>query len=83
MHTNKSNSSTELKIDIKPFGSSQGAINKISELVMKNQSVKKYLDGPRNTLLWFEFIDPNDEYSKNRNENSPPSHFRITFYDYK
>jgi hypothetical protein len=44
--------------------------------------LKKYLDGTRNRLLWFEFIDPDDEYSKNRNENTPPNHFRITFYDY-
>lgn len=82
MNTNKSNSSSELKIDIKPFGPSQETVTKISELVMQNKLVKKYLDGTRNRLLWFEFIDPDDEYSKNHNENSPPNHFRITFYDY-
>jgi hypothetical protein len=82
MNTDKSNSSSELKIDIKPFGPSQETVTKISELVMKNKLVKKYLDGTRNRLLWFEFIDPDDEYSKNHNENSPPNHFRITFYDY-
>ena len=82
MNTKKSNSSSELKIDIKPFGPSQETVTKISELVMKNKLVKKYLDGTRNRLLWFEFIDPDDEYSKNQNENSPPNHFRITFYDY-
>ena len=32
MHTNKSNSSTELKIDIKPFGSSQGAFDLFSNI---------------------------------------------------
>ncbi|MGH9997245.1 MAG: hypothetical protein ACRD7F_04480, partial [Nitrososphaeraceae archaeon] len=82
MNTFQSNSSTELKIDIKPFGPSQETIIKISELVVKDKLVKKYLDGTRNRFLWFEFIDPNDEYSKNRNENSPPSNFRVTFYDY-
>ena len=82
MNTNKSNSSTELKLDIKPFGLTQETINKISEWVVKDKLVKKYLDGTRNRLLWFEFIDPDDEFSKNRNEGSPPSNFRITFYDY-
>ena len=82
MNTNKSNSSSELKIDVKPFGPSQETVTKISELVVKDKLVKKYLDGTRNRLLWFEFIDPDDEFSKNRNEDSPPNHFRITFYDY-
>ena len=82
MNRDKSNSSSELKIDIKPFGPSHETVTKISELVMKNKLVKKYLDGTKNRLLWFEFIDPDDEYSKNHNENSPPNHFRITFYDY-
>jgi hypothetical protein len=82
MDTNKSNSSTELKLDIKSFGPSEETITKISELVVKDKLVKKYLDGTRNRFLWFEFIDPDDEFSKNRNEGSPPSHFRITFYDY-
>jgi hypothetical protein len=82
MNTDKSNSSSELKIDVKPFGPSQETVTAISELVMKNKLVKKYLDGTSNRLLWFEFIDPDDEYSKNHNENSPPNHFRITFYDY-
>ena len=82
MNTNKSNSSAQLKLNIKPFGPSQETINKISERVVRDDLVKKYLDGTRNRLLWFEFIDPYDEYSKNRNEGSPPSNFRITFYDY-
>ncbi|MGH9980871.1 MAG: hypothetical protein ACRD6U_04870 [Nitrososphaeraceae archaeon] len=42
MYTNKSNSSTELKIDSKPFGPSQEAIIKISELVVE--------DKPKNCL---------------------------------
>jgi hypothetical protein len=36
MNTNKLNSSSELKIDIKPFGPSQETIIKISELVVKD-----------------------------------------------
>jgi len=64
MNTNKSDSSNELKIDIKPFGPSQETIIKKSELVVKDKLVKNYLDGTRNRLLWFEFIDPDDEYSK-------------------
>ena len=83
MNTNQSSSSAkELKLDVKSFGLNQETINKISDLVVKDTLVKKHLDGTRNRLLWFEFIDPEDEFSKNRNEDSPPSHFRITFYDY-
>ena len=83
MNTNHSNSSAEeLKLDVKSFGLNQETINKISDRIVTDALVKKHLDGTRNRLLWFEFTDAEDEFSKNRNEESPPSHFRITFYDY-
>ena len=70
--------SEELKLEILPSGLNQETINRISTFARGHDSVKKFLDGTRNRLLWFDIIDTDKEFD---NEVSP-THFRITFYDY-
>jgi hypothetical protein len=41
MDTNQSNSSTELKLDIKPFGTGKETIIKLSEMVVKDKLYSK------------------------------------------
>lgn len=72
------NPSDELKLEISPSGLDQGTINRISTFAMGHKSVKKYLDGTRNRLLWFELIDT----EKDLDGEKSPARFQITFYDY-
>lgn len=80
MITNECNPSDELKLEIVPFGPNQETINRIATHAMGDNSVKKFLEGTRNRLLWFELIDTDNEV-KNIDDETP-THFRITFYDY-
>ena len=72
------NPSDELKLEIRPSGLNQETINRISTFAKGDDSVKKFLDGTRNRLLWFELIDTDKEFD----DEVSPTPFRITFYDY-
>src|SRR5687767_13646958 len=70
-----------LKVNIKPFGPDQAAIDTLASELLQHSSLQEMLGKAQSRLLSVELIDPEPETKSNRSP-SPPDRFKATIYDY-